>query len=342
MNSQSEQTNQERIGKQIGPATYESSDIAYKLRPLPITNNDNSIFIDCARQDLSTTAIEIYEKESEHIDAIDFHFGRKFLEIGVSTPEKKEEYIKKGICTTSYLWPCRASIKTKPTITWLHVDKVKLCNENHSSEALQQAFSKIGTVVKIAPKQWEGIPIPSRSCLVVMEVIKGKIPETLIVDGAPVTIETTGGSYVCRECFSVEHKPECPKNWQKVQASKSRQNGDSDKQPNTQEENTKQSKKKKKQNNKQATKNAEDKNSSNNKQSEESKSADKQPRSQESSQPSQDQSDSTHGNGQVSSKHNNSQTPKHLKAEPSQTKHPVQRLQNEVRRRTSAPDIRKL
>ena len=125
----------------------------------------------------------------------------------------------KGFRTKEKRWECRASIQKKSTLTWLHVDKVKLCNMQHSSDALLQAFSKIGTVVKIAPKIWEGIPIPSRSWLVVMSDIKGNVPHSLLVDGAPVTVETSGGERVCRECFTVEHKESCSRGWKVVQGS---------------------------------------------------------------------------------------------------------------------------
>ena len=220
---QQQETARDRIGKHIGPATYESLEAAYQLRPLPITNNDNAIFIDCAHVDLTTTALEIYEKEVDHIEAMDFHFGRKFIEIEVTSAEKRQYYITNGIRTTDKVWPCRASISECPKITWLHVDKVKLCSLEQSTIALRQAFSKIGTIVKIAPKLWEGLSIPSRSWLVVITDVTGDIPDSLLVDGVPVTVEKSGGAHVCRVCFSAEHKPGCPKNWETQPTKGSRQ-----------------------------------------------------------------------------------------------------------------------
>ena len=199
----------ERVIKRIGDPTYESKDLALKLRPLPVTNNENSVFVECGDSDMAEVASAIYEQEADHIEAIDFHFGRKLLEIGISSTEWRNRYMDKGFRTKEKRWECRASIQKKSTLTWLHVDKVKLCNMQHSSDALLQAFSKIGTVVKIAPKIWEGIPIPSRAWLVVMTDIKGNVPQSLIVDGAPVTVETSGGDRVCREWFAVEHKESC-------------------------------------------------------------------------------------------------------------------------------------
>lgn len=209
---------QGRIRKRVGEATYSDIDLAEMARPLPTSNNGNTVFVECGEEDIMTCANQMYAKSSEDILGMDFHFSRKVIEVAPTSQKAREKFLQQGIQGEGRTWKCRTGTPTIPPIlSWYHVDKVKLEDPRVSTKHLLEAFDQYGKVVKIAPKYWEGSPILTRSWLVVLgDVSTDPPPECVQVNGYPVVVEKSGGPKVCRQCFRSEHKPDCADNWTEV------------------------------------------------------------------------------------------------------------------------------